>query len=171
MLNEATTEQLALFMNARDQAESGTVSWDSLGPDGREAYLKDAHAIVSAFVTLGWTPPPTDDPLATPLDLPPVTLEDGSLAWPGDPRFAVRVRTVYGSMPEQIVEASSLVDALTKAAAIPLTEWIERRARPAPLCPECRDGKHRNCIGEALAADDTLVPCGCPNHEETPCAS
>lgn len=40
-----------------------------------------------------------------------------------------------------------------------------------PRCPECRDGKHRNCIGEALAADDNLVPCGCPNHEETPCAS
>lgn len=35
-----------------------------------------------------------------------------------------------------------------------------------PLCPECRDGKHRNCIGEALADDDTLVPCGCPEHEE-----
>lgn len=128
MLNEATTEQLALFMNARDQAESGTVSWDALGPDGREAYLKDAQSIVSAFVALGWTPPPADDPLATPLDLPPVTLQDGSVAWPGDPRFAVRVRTVYGSMPEQIVEASSLVDALTKAAAIPLTEWLGHRA-------------------------------------------
>jgi hypothetical protein len=35
-----------------------------------------------------------------------------------------------------------------------------------PLCPECRDGKCRNCVGEALTDDDELVPCGCPNHEE-----
>lgn len=69
-----------------------------------------------------------EDPLATPLNLPPVTLEDGSLAWPGDPRFAVRVRTVYGALPEQIVEAHSLVDALTRAAEIPLTDWMPNRA-------------------------------------------
>ena len=42
---------------------------------------------------------------------------------------------------------------------------METTPRSDALCPECRDGKHRNCIGEALAADDTLVPCGCPNHE------
>lgn len=41
-------------------------------------------------------------------------------------------------------------------------------ANPAPapaLCPECRDGKCRNCIGEAMTEDDELVPCGCPKHE------
>lgn len=36
-----------------------------------------------------------------------------------------------------------------------------------PLCPECRDGKCRNCIEQAMTDDDELVPCGCPNHEES----
>jgi hypothetical protein len=30
-----------------------------------------------------------------------------------------------------------------------------------PACPECRDGKHRNCTGWALDADDKMVPCHC----------
>lgn len=34
----------------------------------------------------------------------------------------------------------------------------------ALLCPECRDGKCRNCIEQAMTDDDELVPCGCPNH-------
>ena len=32
---------------------------------------------------------------------------------------------------------------------------------PAAVCPECRDGKHGNCIGYALGADDVVVSCGC----------
>jgi hypothetical protein len=32
---------------------------------------------------------------------------------------------------------------------------------PAAVCPECRDGKHSNCIGYALGADDVVVSCGC----------
>lgn len=60
------------------------------------------------------------DPLDPPLLLP--QSEDGS--WPGDPRFAVRVRSVYGGPPEQVVEASSLVDALDKARAIPFADWF-----------------------------------------------
>jgi hypothetical protein len=33
---------------------------------------------------------------------------------------------------------------------------------PAAVCPECRDGKHGNCIGYALdQATDTVVACGC----------
>lgn len=36
-------------------------------------------------------------------------------------------------------------------------------ASRAPVCPECRSGKHRNCDGTALdeAADD-IVECRCP---------
>lgn len=30
------------------------------------------------------------------------------------------------------------------------------------LCPECRDGKHRNCIGWTLNVNDDEVPCACP---------
>jgi hypothetical protein len=30
----------------------------------------------------------------------------------------------------------------------------------APLCPECRQGKHANCTGWAFRKDD-LVTCGC----------
>ena len=32
------------------------------------------------------------------------------------------------------------------------------------LCPECRDGKCGNCIGEALSEADELVSCECTNH-------
>lgn len=35
-----------------------------------------------------------------------------------------------------------------------------------PQCPECRDGKCRNCIGEALNDADELVPCGCAHHAD-----
>ncbi|MCW2165383.1 hypothetical protein B0I12_002538 [Microbacterium hydrothermale] len=38
------------------------------------------------------------------------------------------------------------------------------RIQAAVVCPECRDGKCRNCIGEAMTDDDEMVPCGCPNH-------
>jgi hypothetical protein len=30
-----------------------------------------------------------------------------------------------------------------------------------PTCPECRDGKHRNCTGWALDANDEMTPCHC----------
>jgi hypothetical protein len=32
-------------------------------------------------------------------------------------------------------------------------------ANPRPLCPECQQGKERNCIGWTLDADDNEVPC------------
>jgi hypothetical protein len=42
-------------------------------------------------------------------------------------------------------------------------EWPE----PSPICPECRDGKHRNCTGEALNEYlDEIVPCRCDHPEE-----
>jgi len=32
------------------------------------------------------------------------------------------------------------------------------------VCPECEQGKHRNCNGTAWDFDaDELVPCGCPD--------
>lgn len=34
------------------------------------------------------------------------------------------------------------------------------------LCPECRDRKHRNCIGWTLDAADEMAPCLC-DHEGT----
>jgi hypothetical protein len=41
-------------------------------------------------------------------------------------------------------------------------EWPE----PRPICPECRDGKHGNCTGEALhEATDVIVECGCSHGE------
>ena len=30
------------------------------------------------------------------------------------------------------------------------------------LCPECQQGKHRNCIGWTLNDADEEVPCECP---------
>ena len=37
------------------------------------------------------------------------------------------------------------------------------QASRAPICPECRSGKHRNCDGTVFegAADD-IVECRCP---------
>ena len=32
------------------------------------------------------------------------------------------------------------------------------------LCPECRDGKCRNCVGEALTDADEMVPCEFARH-------
>jgi len=29
------------------------------------------------------------------------------------------------------------------------------------MCPECRDGKHQNCTGWSLDANDNVVPCPC----------
>ncbi|WP_158685481.1 hypothetical protein [Microbacterium halophytorum] len=34
-------------------------------------------------------------------------------------------------------------------------------AQPAPVCPECRDTKHKACAGIALAADDSIGQCAC----------
>lgn len=120
-----STEQLALFMNARDVRDYGTATWESLDLAGQEAYLTDSAAFVSAMKALGWTPPAEDDPLATPVHRPPVTLPDGRVVYPGDNRFAVRVRTIYGVLDEQIVEASNLVEALHTAAEVPLPEWFK----------------------------------------------
>lgn len=69
------------------------------------------------------------------------------------------------------IDDNPSVIALWESEGIPtviVPGWLEEHAAPTPVCPECRDGKCRNCIGEALADDDNLVPCGCPNHEETP---
>ncbi|WP_350351900.1 hypothetical protein ABS642_00875 [Microbacterium sp. A8/3-1] len=52
-----STEQLALFMNARDVRDYGTAAWADLDLAGQEAYLTDAAAFVSAMKALGWTPP------------------------------------------------------------------------------------------------------------------
>jgi hypothetical protein len=30
------------------------------------------------------------------------------------------------------------------------------------ICPECVAGKHENCTGWAIDADDFEVACGCP---------
>lgn len=32
-----------------------------------------------------------------------------------------------------------------------------------PVCPECRDGKHGNCIGWTLTDDDAVTDCRCPH--------
>lgn len=62
-MTERTVEQLALFMNARDNAESGTALWKDLDAIGRGAYLKEAAAIVGAMRMLGWVP--TEPAVAT----------------------------------------------------------------------------------------------------------
>jgi hypothetical protein len=44
-------------------------------------------------------------------------------------------------------------------------EHMTATATPPPICPECRDNKHGNCIGYALGPDDIVVECGCPHSE------
>lgn len=62
-MTDHATEQVALFMNARDHRDYGTAIWSELDIVGREAYLTDAAALVAAVKALGWAPalPPTDD--------------------------------------------------------------------------------------------------------------
>lgn len=60
-MDQRTIEQLAMFMNARDAVESGTVRWPDLDEVGREAYRKDAAAVVAAMRVLGWAPKLPDE--------------------------------------------------------------------------------------------------------------
>jgi hypothetical protein len=46
---DARTEHLARFMNARDGHESGTVGWDDLDDAGRESYITDARLVIGAL--------------------------------------------------------------------------------------------------------------------------
>lgn len=40
--------------------------------------------------------------------------------------------------------------------------------RPAVIAPDCRDGKHQACIGDAWSTvDDAPAPCDCACHWET----
>lgn len=35
-----------------------------------------------------------------------------------------------------------------------------------PICPECAQGKHQNCVGQAWDDEaDELTLCGCPDTE------
>lgn len=34
---------------------------------------------------------------------------------------------------------------------------------PDPTCPECTQGKHDNCTGQAMDGDDHLTSCQCPD--------
>lgn len=92
----------------------------------------DAEAYLDTLSGPGWSSecsiheltPPMPDPLATPEHPDPVVLADGSTVYPGDDRFGVRVRNVYGGSHEQIVHAHSLKDALHKAADLPFPSWF-----------------------------------------------
>lgn len=58
------------------------------------------------------------------------------------------------------------VERPSRTETVPAFEGIPTRPRTitrAPVCPECRSGKHGNCDGTALdeAADD-IVECTCP---------
>lgn len=40
-------------------------------------------------------------------------------------------------------------------------DWREMQAEYETRCPECTQGKHRNCTGWALDAADVVVECAC----------
>jgi hypothetical protein len=69
---ERDTQQLALFMQARDAKQFGatidgqlTPSWDDVGPVAQEEYLRDAGAILAAVVALGYEAPASSEPVHT----------------------------------------------------------------------------------------------------------
>jgi len=101
---------------------------------------KVAQDVAEAVMQEMESPEKYPDPLATPYNPPPITLEDRSVLYPGDDRFAIRVRTVYGSLREQVVHADSLKDALTQALAIPLVEWLDPEQFSSPDEPEAHEG-------------------------------
>jgi hypothetical protein len=47
-------EQLARFMNRRDEHENGTAAWDQLDEVAHESYRKDARYAMQALAHLGW---------------------------------------------------------------------------------------------------------------------
>lgn len=52
---------------------------------------------------------------------------------------------------------------VTELLAQRITEGRVGGVSISPVCPECRDGKHRNCDGVALdEAADELTTCTCP---------
>lgn len=40
-----------------------------------------------------------------------------------------------------------------------------------PVCPECRDGKHLNCIHEAMVDDEFVDYCACGCEPSRTCSS
>lgn len=59
----ATTEQLAIFLQQQDAVEFGYTrdgvrhpTWEQIGPDGHEQYVKDAAPIIREMLRLGWAP-------------------------------------------------------------------------------------------------------------------
>lgn len=59
-----------------------------------------------------------------------------------------------GMALEWVGSTEQAIDLLLRVAVKP-TEAV---------CPECRDGKCRNCTEQTLNDQDEWVPCGCPNH-------
>ena len=50
-----------------------------------------------------------------------------------------------------------------------LAQILDPAWAPAKRCPECRNGKHAICTGEALdETTDEIVPCDCTHDEDTP---
>lgn len=61
LVEDHTTIQLAMFMQARDTKMHGATvdgvlvpSWTEAGPVAQEEYLRDAQAILAALRILGW---------------------------------------------------------------------------------------------------------------------
>jgi hypothetical protein len=55
----------------------------------------------------------------------PVTRANGSVVFPSDDRFSIRIRTIYGEYIEQVIPAASIDDLLDKAKTLPLNAWID----------------------------------------------
>jgi hypothetical protein len=133
-------EQLALFMNARDQAESGTVAWSDLGEDGRESYRSDAALVIEAMKRLGWKRAGDDE------------IENLRAARAETWDEAVAAVFAWWSTPEE-ARPIAIVNPYGVGTKLTLHD-----------CRECREGKHGACNGAALIEngdDITAVDCAC----------
>ncbi|MEZ3156872.1 hypothetical protein AB1K56_08055 [Microbacterium sp. BWR-S6Y] len=85
------------------------------------------------------------------------------MSWDGDARLCEA--TQYGTACSACETDCGLFWEPPSLWTLPGVRGQETRPERSPLlCPECRDGKCRNCVGEAMTDADEMVPCGCPNH-------
>lgn len=94
-------------------------------------------------------------------------LAAGMVALPTGPDGQVAGAQAIRETVQSLVDAGygtheAVLERLTKAASDPITEPLAV-TYPRPLwCPECVNGKHQNCVGQALdPVTDDLVPCAC----------
>lgn len=130
-----------------------------LPPHSRASAQEDAEAIADVMIAAGVWLPPAD-----------AELSEGRMvsiaASARNPWAGIEIENRDG----RVIDWATGVDITERyhewlaeqpAVNTRTYEWPE----PPPICPECRDGKHRNCGPALNVALDVIVPCRCDHGE------